>query len=232
MSSARTYLELCRAVVSELGIQGGSGPVSVTGQSRELKNIVDWTAEADLYIQQLWTDWKFLWTTETVSVLTGLDTFALTMPLGFPDEERGLIVSRGTPSAYVVPWMAWEEFFDTYQILGKSASPRIAHWSLDPDNVIRLSHLTSGTVSFYAQYWREPLRMVNNTDRSLIPGTYDRIIVLRAKIIYAEREDAPEIMAGSSAEYADLLEKLEAFQLPKHRHGRTSRNVVMAGTVD
>lgn len=231
--SARNYLALCKAVVAELGIQGGNGPASVLNQTRELKNIVDWTAEADLYIQQLWTDWKFLWTEQSIAVGAGLDTFSTSAPIGFPDEERGLIVGKGTSSAYRVKWMPYEEFFDLYEMGEKQANTRIANWTLTPDGRIKLSHLTpSGITQFYAQYHRKPYRMIDNTDLSPIPDTFDRIIVVRTKITYAEREDAPEIMSGASAEYADLLEKLEAFQLPKHRHGRTSRNVGLAGTVE
>ena len=39
---------------------------------------------------------------------------------------------------------------------------------------------------------------------------------------YAENEDAPEIMAGSLAEFEDLLDKLEADQLPSQKNRRFS----------
>jgi hypothetical protein len=49
-----------------------------------------------------------------------------------------------------------------------------------------------------------------------------RIIIVRAKIIYAEVEGATEIMQGALAEYQDLLEELRASQLPGMRHDRVS----------
>jgi hypothetical protein len=39
---------------------------------------------------------------------------------------------------------------------------------------------------------------------------------------YAENEDAPEIMAGALAEFEDLLDKLEADQLPRQKNRRFS----------
>ncbi len=51
-----------------------------------------------------------------------------------------------------------------------------------------------------------------------------RIIIVRAKVIYAEVEGATEIMQGALAEYQDLLEELRASQLPGMRHDRVSES--------
>ena len=40
-------------------------------------------------------------------------------------------------------------------------------------------------------------------------GCFHDIIIARAKMYYAENEDAPEIMVGSLSEFEDLLDKLE-----------------------
>ena len=55
--------------------------------------------------------------------------------------------------------------------------------------------------------------MTADGDISAIPPRFHKIIIARAKMYYAENEDAPEIMAGSLAEFEDLLDKLEADQL-------------------
>ena len=64
--------------------------------------------------------------------------------------------------------------------------------------------------------------MSANTDSSSIPSQYHRIIVSRAKTMWAEREEAPEILLASSAEYSDILDKLEAQSLPDQRLRRLS----------
>ncbi len=51
-----------------------------------------------------------------------------------------------------------------------------------------------------------------------------RIVIARAKIIWAEVEGATEIMQGALAEYQDLLEELRADQLPGMRTDRMSQD--------
>ena len=55
-----------------------------------------------------------------------------------------------------------------------------------------------------------------------IPPRFHRIIVARAKMYYAENEDAPEILASSLAEFEDQLDKLEADQLQRQKNRRFS----------
>ena len=66
--------------------------------------------------------------------------------------------------------------------------------------------------------------MAANATVSPIPEQYHRIIVARAKTMWAEREEAPDILIASSAEYADLLDKLESSQLPGQKARRLSSN--------
>jgi hypothetical protein len=53
-----------------------------------------------------------------------------------------------------------------------------------------------------------------------------RIIIVRAKIIWAEVEGATEVMQAALAEYQDLLEEMRADQLPGMEHDRVSENDV------
>lgn len=53
-----------------------------------------------------------------------------------------------------------------------------------------------------------------------------RIVIVRAKVIWAEVEGATEVMQGALAEYQDLLEELRADQLPGMEHDRVSENDV------
>ena len=64
--------------------------------------------------------------------------------------------------------------------------------------------------------------MTADADISAIPPRFHKIIIARAKMYYAENEDAPEIMAGALAEFEDLLDKLEADQLPSQKNRRFS----------
>ena len=61
-----------------------------------------------------------------------------------------------------------------------------------------------------------------NDNVSAIPPRFHQIIVSRAKMYYAENEDAPEIMVGSLSDFEDLLDKLEADQLVRQKNRRFS----------
>lgn len=214
---SRTYLDLSRLLVSELGVAGGSGPSAVTGQTGELKNIVQWVAEADVYIQNLWDDWRFLWTHVTGQVATqGSDTIAYVTDLAEPVHD-GLVLNAGLTTAYKPEWMDWAQFRSRYGTTPKRTASRVVHWSVSPDQVIHLSHLVGADQAWSLDYYRQPVRMAANGDRSPIPEAMDRIIIARAAIIYGTREDAPEIVTGYSGEYADILERLEGKYLEGHK---------------
>ena len=95
--------------------------------------------------------------------------------------------------------------------------------SVKPTNVLDLypTPNVAGTVS--AEYFKVPTDLAVDSDTSLIPTRFHRIIIARAKLYYAENEDAPEIMSGSLAEFEDLLDKLEADELPAQKARRFSR---------
>jgi carbonic anhydrase/acetyltransferase-like protein (isoleucine patch superfamily) len=63
----------------------------------------------------------------------------------------------------------------------------------------------------------------------LIPEDYWRIIAARALIQYGDREDAPEIVSGASAEFLDVLDKLESDQLEDQERRRSSTDRLRQG---
>ena len=73
-----------------------------------------------------------------------------------------------------------------------------------------------------AEYWKTATTLSATTDTPVIPARFQRIIICRAKIYYAEQNDAPEVMGSSLSEFQDLLGKLEADQLPSQRDRRFS----------
>ena len=94
---------------------------------------------------------------------------------------------------------------------------------VQPDESIIVYPNPDKSYTITADYWKTPTRMSANTDSSSIPSQYHRIIVSRAKTMWAEREEAPEILLASSAEYSDIRDKLEAQSLADQRLRRLSR---------
>lgn len=222
---SRTFLELARDLVAELG--EGSGPPAVTGQTGNMGNIVRWIAEADVYIQNLWRDWDFMWTkvedptlnlNEGDSTITGLSA-TLATPV-----ERGLSLFVTPGRAWAPQWVPWREFVNRFENRDKPTRVRPGHWSCSPDGTIVLSDKIAQDTPWSLEYYKRPVRMAQNGDRSPIPEDFDRIIIVRAAIIYGVREDAPELVRGYSGEYDDYMEKMEGRYLPGNRFSRRSQS--------
>ena len=79
------------------------------------------------------------------------------------------------------------------------------------------------TTAISFEYFATPTALAADSDVSAIPPRFHKIIIARAKIYYAENEDAPEILSGALTEFEDLLDKLEADQLPSQKNRRFSK---------
>lgn len=227
---SRTFLTLCQEVVSDLGVAGGTIPTTlVASLSPEQVRIVNWVQRADLFIQNLWTDWNFLWFLDTqVTAAINTDFAILSPPSNAAQVDRldndKFYYGFGTSNATKMTWMDWDKFFNIYQINPKQTRLIPTFFSRDPSGKIWFDCKVSVATTFAVSYWYTSNNMVNPTDTSPVPQKFDRIITERAKILYAERENAQEIMSGSTAEYTDLLDKMQAFYLPRNYSGRSSRN--------
>lgn len=218
---SRSYLDLCRLLVSELGIAGGTGPASVTGQSAELRNVVQWVAEADVYVQNKWADWDFLWTQATGQFVPAGQAAIGSVTQLATAYPGGLVLDVGG-RPYRPEQLGWDDFRARYG-LHPPRTGRVAAWAIRPDRSLALSHAVAADTFWTLDYYRAARRMAANNDRSPIPDRYDRIIVARAAVTYGMREDAPEIVSGYAAEYDELLEMMEHGCLMAQRgHGAAS----------
>lgn len=223
---SRTYLQLCQDAVRDVGMTGGVLTTAVISAltSQEQIRMCGWVAYADLYVQNLWTDWNFLWYLDSALTLpAGSDTITPNRTAQALDREA-MVLNYGQNTAYWPAWLDWPTFYRMWQIRPKLTALNPSNWSQDPSGKIWFSHYAQNSVPVALPYWLVPTPLVNNTDISPVPTRFDRIIVERAKILYAEREDAPEILSGSTAEYMDLLDKLQSYALPDGIAARTSRN--------
>lgn len=226
---SRTYLQLCQDVVSDLGVAGGILQSTTSGINQEQQRVCNWVARADLLIQDLWTDWNFLWVYgNNLQVLAGNNTLVITPPSWAANIQsfnlETLWYLPGTNSAQKVPWMKWEDFYTSFVTQPTLTAACPSAFSVDPTMTIWFSEQLTADATFAIQYFCVGNRMATDSATSRIPTNFDDIIVERAKILYAQRENAPEILTGSTAEYMDLLDKMQAYCLPRNRAGRTSQN--------
>lgn len=221
----KTFLNLCQDMQQEVGYAGGVGLNSVVGQTDQYAKIVYWIQESDIYIQGLWTNWRFLSNEFSGTLTQGSDLVPLPTAHTIKELDRcslGITVSAG--NVHFPAWMEWEDYRRAYHYEAQTATNYPAYWSQGPDGQIYLSAPPSSAgLAFRYFYWRRPERMALDADESPIPDDYRRVILCRAKVMYAEHEDAPEVDAGAAAEYVDLLEKLQGSELPGQRGSRMSQ---------
>lgn len=232
-----TYLELCQDLVALLGIAGGSGPTSVTLQTGELGNVVRWVRASDQNIGNQWEDWRFLW----VAYLEQLPAGAIapappSAPAGVRVrrwETDGLKIRPVSPagqtwqSVSFMPRPLFDEIHDPD--VATQGTPQV--FTILPNNTLMFDRPADQLYQVKGGFFRSPPPLVQGASVPLIPEEYQRIIVVRAAVMYGDREDAPEIINGAEAEYLDILDKLEGSQLEAFRYRRASRQEQRTGAV-
>ena len=224
-----TYLVLCQDMARDVGIPGtGPSAVDASTLSEEEHAVVRYISKADQDIQSRWFDWDYLWSTATMTTISGTATLASTntSPGAFPTDlgnwNLGSLVWDPTSESYqILEYEPWNEYRENYKY-GTVDSDIPEVFTYHPDNTLDFYPTPSSATAVQAEYWATPTVLTADADVSAIPPRFHQIIIARAKMYYAENEDAPEIMAGALAQFEDLLDKLEADQLPRQKNRRFS----------
>ena len=222
-----TYLVLCQDMARDIGIPGtGPSAVDATTLSEEENAVVRYIANADLDIQSRWFNWDFLWTEATISAIAGTSTLT-SSNTGFPSalgnwKLDSAVWNKSADTYQVLEYMEWDKYRYEYKY-GTIASDTPEVFTIKPDNNIDLYPTPDATTAISFEYFATPTALAADADVSAIPPRFHKIIIARAKIYYAENEDAPEILSGALTEFEDLLDKLEADQLPSQKNRRFSK---------
>ena len=234
-----TFLVLCQDMARDVGIPGtGPSTTTTTDLSEEETSVVRYINQADQDIQSRWFDWDFLWSEADITAISGTSTLS-SGNTGFPGTS-----TIGPLGNWKLDSIVWDKTSESYQILEyqewNSYREMYKYGTIDSDVPEVFSEKPNGDLDLYptpnaattvsAEYWRTPVVMSTilagettaNSNTSAIPARFHQIIIARAKLYYAENEDAPEIMSGSLVEFEDLLNSLEADQLPRQENRKFS----------
>ena len=235
-----TYLVLCQDMARDVGIPGtGPSTTTTTTLSEEETSVVRYINQADQDIQSRWFDWNFLWEEASITAISGTATLT-NANTGFPGSHAdypalgnwkldSIVWDKTSASYQILEYMQYNEYRENYKY-GTIDSDVPEVFTVRPDGNLDLYPTPNSATVVSAEYWRTPIVLsdiispATNADDnvSAIPARFHKIIIARAKMYYAENEDAPEIMAGSLAEFEDLLDKLESDQLPRQKNRRFS----------
>ena len=206
------FLTICQTVRQEVGVSG-TGPTTVVSQEGQLKVIVDAVANASFQIQVLWHDWDFLWSQYSSTTSIGTRAPALQKPTDLNIWDRNSFYLDYTSNTnYPLNVLDYASYLTSYR-QGVATNSTPTYVVIQPDQNIILEPPPDAVHTITADYWKTPAALTANTDIPDIPAQYHRAVVARAKTMWAEREEAPEILLSASAEYQDLLDKLESHSL-------------------
>ena len=233
--SYKSYLDLVTDMIRETGLNGGVPPASISQASGDQAKVTYWIQVADMQIQRERIDWDFLWGQYDDAPLSpGSNVVPLPTEEGgevitlntVPEKRLAVIDANGQP--HFPCFMDWNEFSVLFNFETQDESDYPAYWTLRRDRTIRFSEpiASSGLICKY-EYYRKPKRLLQDDDVSLIPYDFDRIIVLLAKILYAEHEDAPEVEQGSTAQYNHMLDQMRTIHIPGAEYERSDDHELM-----
>jgi len=214
------FLTLVKSLQRECGV-AGSAITTVSGQSGMHGKLVNWIADADIHIQNLRTDWNFLWSQYSASTIAG--TSEPIVPNDLSLWDRGsFYLDYSTASNRHLKYLDYKQWRDGLG-RGVQTNKKPSHVVIKPGNQIVLVGTPDDAYALTADYWKTPAKMTDNTDESAIPSRFRRIIVVQAKLWYAEEQDMPDVYRAATAElYGDpreresmgLIDQLKSSQLP------------------
>ena len=212
-----TYLQLCQKITRDLGV--GTSISTVSDQIEMSRKFVDWIADADEYVQSLYFDWKFLWSQYSTTTVVGTREYSAPSDLGVWDKDSFYLdyLSDDYIKLSEIPYLIWRQAF----LPGSHTNSKPSSFLLAPNHNVYLEPIPDAAYMLTADYWKSPTRMTANVDTSDIPARFERIIIARAKIYYAEHEELPNVFDLATNEFDSLLKQLEAAELPgREEYGR------------
>ena len=217
-----TFLELCQRVASRAGI-ATNAPTTVEGQTGILGKLVTWVVEADTYIQTMYHDWKFLFKEGSQPVTTG--SAEVLKPTDYAHADITTFVLDDGTDKVELQYMEYRDFKQLIKLSTTEGTPTCI--TLKPNGNFQLYPTPEIDYTLTFDYYRTPVELSANSDESLIPERFHRLIVLQAVIYYAEDQEADNLTNYVVPQYDELMSRLRSDQLPGSDMHWTAQNEVL-----
>lgn len=199
------FLTLCQRVRQESGI-ADSGPSAVTNQTGDMQRIVDWVNEAYMRIQSYRNDWKWLWTTDTISVTQGTAVYAL------PATVENLIADTVYLDGNKIAPLTYDDYRDQYPTLITGVPTA---FTIRPDGQIALNASPDAAYTLSFEGYTKPAYFAAGTDVPAFDERFHMVIAWNALKEYALFDEANELFQKANVNYEQLLAELSADSLPE-----------------
>lgn len=219
---ALDFLQLVQKLHRDVGAAGVE-PSAVTGLTGEAERLVGWIQDADAEIQDLWENWKFLRREFTTGNTTSQGSATLSAPdnITFWDFKTFKIRPAGIAvgQEYGIQSVEYDDIKNFVLDITENIPDRVI---VMPDNSLKFEPVPNGVHTILADYYvdSEASIMTANTNNSVIPAAYRKVILGRAMQLYANFEGAPEMSKQGSEIVGQFLPRLENNQLPNRKHAR------------
>lgn len=224
------FLALCQRVASECGVSQ-TGPSSVLNQTGRLAQIVKWTSGADLDIQTLSNNWRFMRSSFTVNTTAGDGKYAygdctdtgtgtaiakFRAWCGRAQTDTPLkiyLTSAGQASETDLVYIPYEDWYARYNV-GNQTNSYPAFWSIDKDDALLLGQKPDGIYTVSGDYMKAATEMAADADVPPYPADYHMAVVYRAMMKYGRFAGASEVYTDGYNEYQRVLREMRRTQLP------------------
>jgi hypothetical protein len=204
------YLQLCQRARQQCGIEG-DGPASVIAQQGMQKKLVDWVAEAWLYIQNL-RQWDWMLARMSIALPTGQSQ--ITLPADFRQlDTRYVNLVDGTGQYQPLSVLDFATFRNQYERAALQTQKPDAVTIAPGNAVLKFSRIADADYTLVADYWQNAVLLAANADAPLIGEQDQWAIIYRAMTYYAAHEDAPEVFQDAQRKFDAAMVGLYAVQM-------------------
>lgn len=246
----RTFVQLVQDLFYEVGA-AGVAPTTTVNQTGEVNRLIRYVHDAELEIQNIWVDWKWLRKTLTfytgtqnqVGIFTTLNGAANAYPVDVAewDWKSFKLLPPNNTSYQPLETAEWQDVrYDIFDTVDFAQPYRVI---VMPDNTFRFDLIPDQSYQCTCEYRSVPYDLKNDADVSNIPARFaNRIIVEWARMKYGLFEGAAEQTAAAKLNiYGTLddagiptnngmLAALENDQLPNRKNSRRQQgnNIVIS----
>lgn len=211
-----TFLELCKRFRQEAGISG-TGPSTVSGQTGELKHVVDWVSNAWDDIKIRHENWSFLRDEFSFSTVSGQRSYT-TSQAGITDFakwdlEHTKIYSSSVADEYLLTYVSYDDFRKTY-MMGQAATGKPAYYTIAPDKSMIVYPTPDDAYTIYGDYYKAGATLTDDDDEPDMPARFHMLIVYKALEAYGMYEAAQDALTRGNKEAMRIMMHLERDQLP------------------
>jgi len=188
--------------------------------------IVNWVDSAYEDIQNLNATWNFLRFDFSFPTIALSSTYTLAsvgldgLAKWNEDDVRAYLTSTGVAAEQRLDPIDWDYMRGVRLFsVGATQAGTPVEFAIRPDKSIVFWQVPNAIYTVTGEYWKRAQTMTLNTDAPLFPPQFHMAIVWRAVKYYAADQGAAELYATASTNYSQLINRLEADQLPNFSFG-------------